>query len=232
MSVHTNPRQCLANLTQQQTDGGRAEFRQQEWLSAGTPPETPTGDCAVVALVYAAFRPPTGQSYREARYNLLTSIRPRMYKKRTQGERQLDFLYRRLRQWLRAPRRDPIHGTSTDATGSWITTFLHYEPIYNRENRWQCICDMTCTYVLDVQIPGGHTMTVYQKVAYTTSLFDPNETEVGNVYRLNAKRTKELKAFRHYEKAERLWRQQWAESGRLQPPGQQSRPRLEDYLRN
>lgn len=56
MSVHTNPRQCLANLTQQQTDGGRAEFLEQEWRSTGTEPEAPTGDCAVVAL----YTPPSG----------------------------------------------------------------------------------------------------------------------------------------------------------------------------
>lgn len=233
MSVHTNPRECLANLVQQPTDGGRAEFLEQEWKSTGTEPEAPTGDCAVVALVHATFRSPSGQAYKDAMFDLSLATRPWMYKVRTKGERQLDFLKRRIRQWLRTPKRNPIHGTPSHATGFWITTFLGYELIYpNVENRWHCICDMMCTYVLDVQMPdGGHTMTVHQGVAYTAP-FDPHETEVGNVHRLNAKRTKELKARRQYEEEDRLWFQQWAESGDLDLPDWNSRPKLEDYLRN
>ncbi len=233
MSVHTRPRQCLQSLTQQQTDGGRAEFLEQEWRSTGSETEAPTGDCAVVALVHATFRYPSGQAYREAMFNLSSSTRPWMYKVRTKGEKQLDFIKRRFQQWLRAPKRNPIHGTPSHATGLWITTFLRYELIYpNEENRWHCICDMKGTYVLDVQVPGDHTMTVHQRVAYTTAPFDPNETEVGNVHRLNARRTKELKAQRQYEEDERLWVQQWAEGGGFQLPDWSSRPKLEDYLRN
>ena len=233
MSVHSSPRQCLANLTQQQTDGGRAEFLEQEWRSAGTEPEAPTGDCAVVALVHATFRSPSGQAYRESMFDLSSSTRPWMYKMRTKGEKPLDFLYRRFQQWLRAPRRNPIHGTPSHATGFWTTTFLRYELIYpNKENHWHCICDMKCTYVLDVQIPGDHTMTVHQRVAYTTAPFDPNETEVGNVHRLNARRTKALKARRQYEEDDQLWFQQWAEGGGFQLSDWNSRPKLEDYLRN
>lgn len=75
-------------------------------------------------------------------------------------------------------------------------------------------------------------MTVHQRVAYTTAPFDPNETEVGNVHRLGARRTKELKARRQYEEDERLWFQQWAEGGGFQLLDWNSRPKLEDYLRN
>ena len=204
MSDHTNPRQCLANLTQQQTDGGRAEFLEQRWRSTGSEPDVPMGDCAVVAVVHAAFRPPTGHSYVAARSHLSMSIQPWMYKERKKGEKQLDFLYRRFKQCLRAPKGDPIHGTPSLATSFWIRTFLGYDHIYpNEEKRWYCICDMACTYVLDVQMPGDHTMTVHQKVAYTTAAFDPDKTEVGNVHRLNPKRTKELKALRQCEDAKR-----------------------------
>ena len=233
MGVHTSPRQCLAKLTQQQADGGRAEYSEQERRSTGTEPEVPTGDCAVVASVHATFRYPSGQAYRDAMFNLSSSTRPWMHKVRTKGEKLLDFLYRRLQHWVQVPNRNPIHGTPSHATGFWITTFLRYELIYpNEENRWNCICDMMCTYVLDVQIPGGHTMTVHQGVAYTTAPFDPDETEVGNVHRLNAWRTKELKAQGQYEKDERLWFQQWAEDGRFQLPDWESRPKLADYLRD
>ena len=43
MSVHTNPRQCLKNLIQQQTDGGRTEYLQQEWRSTETKPANANG---------------------------------------------------------------------------------------------------------------------------------------------------------------------------------------------
>ena len=233
MSVHTNPRQCLKNLIQQQTDGGRTEYLQQEWRSTETKPAMPTADCAVVALVHAAFRPTTGQSYREALFDLSMSIRPWMYEVRQEGERQLHFFYRRFRQWLRPPKPDPIHGTPTHATSSWITTMLRYELIYpNEQHNWYCICDMMCTYVLDVLIPNGHTMTIHQRVAYTTTRFDPVETEVGNVHRLSAQRTKELKAQRQYEKDERLWFARWTEGGALRLPNWDSRPNPENYLKS
>ena len=236
MSVHINPRQCLANLTQQLTDGGGAEFLKQEWRFPGTKPEMPTGDCAIVALVHAAFCPPTGQSYSRARSNLSNSIRGWMYKERQKGETQLDYRYRRFRQWLRPPKRDPIHGTPTHATSSCIRIFLGYEFIYpNEENHWYCICDDVCTYVLDVQIPGAHTMTVHQRVAYTTILFDPDKTEVGNVHWLNPEKTRELKATRQeevrkHEEERQLWRKRCEESyGRFLPQDWESRPKLEDY---
>ena len=231
MSVHTKPRQCLANLVQQQSDGGRAEFLEQERRSTGIEPEEPTGDCAVVALVHAAFQPLSGQSYREAMFNLSLSIRPWMYELQTKGEKRLDFLYRRFRQLLRPPRRAPIHSTPSYATASWIRIILGYEHIYpNKENRWHCICDMTCTYVLDVQIPGDHTMTVHQRVAYTTAPFDPDKTEVGNVHRLNSKKTKTLKAQKQYKEDQRLWYARQLEDGRLFDLD--SYPKLEDYLEN
>ena len=233
MSVHASPRQCLASLTQQPVEGGRAEFLEQETRALGTKPEWPTADCAVVALVYAAFWPPTGHSYRNARLDLSTSIRPWMYKIKRKGEKRLAFLYRRFQQWLRPPRRDPLHGTPTHATSSRIRHILSYELIFpNEEDRWHCICDMMCTYVLDVQIPEDHTMTVHQRVAYTTAPFDPNNTEVGNVHRLDAQRTKKLKARSAYQEAERLWIRQGVEGDRFQLPDWESRPRREDYLGN
>ncbi len=234
MSVHTNPRQCLANLSQQLTDGGRAEFLEQEWKSTGTIPEMPTGDCAVVALVHAAFWSPSRESYEEARYSLSKFIRPWMFKARNMNEKPSDYRLRRIRQWIRAPRRNPIHGTPSHATSLSIRILLGYEHIYpNQENRWYCICDMESAYVLDVQTPYDHTMTVHERVAYTTAHFDPNETEVGNVHQLNPKRTEKLKATRQYEEADRLWRQQLAES--YVPFSQQDwgrRPKPEDFLKN
>ena len=233
MSTHTSPRQCLANLSQRRTDGGRVEFFGQRERFIGTEQEMPTGDCAVVALVHAAFWPVTGQSYGEARSHLSSAIRTWMYKERKMGEERLDSLYRRIKQWLRAPGRDPIHGTPSHATGDCIRNLLGYEHIYpNEENRWHCICDITCTYVLDIQAPWDHTMTVHQRVAYTTAEFNPHETDVGNVHRLNAQRTRNYKAQGQYKEAERRWFQEWVESDGSQLPDWESRPKLEEYLRN
>ena len=235
MILHTNPRQCLAKLSQQLTDGGRTEFLEQEWKSTGTLPEIPTGDCAVVALVYAAFDSPTGRSYGEAKYRLSVSIQPRMYNKRKMGEKLPDFLHRRVRQWVRAPKLNPIHGTPTHATSHVITTLFHYELIFpNEEKRWYCICDMESAYVLDVLIPGDHTMTVHEGVAYTTAPFDPGETIVGNVHWLSPEKTRRLKAMRQKEarrkeEERKWWRERWEESyGRFLPEDSELRRKMED----
>ncbi len=89
---------------------------------------------------------------------------------------------------------------------------------------------MMCTYVLDVRIPGDHTMTVHQGVAHTTDSFDPHETEVANVHRLDAERTTYFKAWGQYQDAVRLWDQQWAKADSAQLQDWESRPKLEDYL--
>ena len=190
----------------------------------------PTGDCAVVAVVHATFRPPTGQSYRDARHSLSMSTRPWMHKTRRMNEKWLDFWIRRLKQWVRPPERNPIHGTPSYATGYWLVS-LGYKLIYpNDENRWHCICDMECTYVLDVRMTVDHTMTVQQRVAYTTSLFNPDDTEVGNVFRLSPEKTGHFKAQAQYKSDEDLWFRNWMDRGDVSLPDWQKRPRLKDYL--
>lgn len=230
MRAHFQPRHCLSNLLQQESDGGRAEYLEQERRRTRAEPELPTGDCAVVAVVHASFQPETGQSYREARQNLLVPNRPWMYRRRLYGESRPAFLFRRLKQSVKPPNRDPLHGTPSFATASWLG-LLGYQHIYpNEQEAWHCICDSACTYVLDIGIPGGHTITVHQRIAYTTSPFYPEHTEVGNVYRLNPKRTRYFKGMAEYKKAEDLWWQQFTASGGLQLPDWQARPKLEDYL--
>ena len=230
MRIHNEPRLCLRNLSQHESDGGRAEYLEQERRVIGSEPEMPTGDCAVVAVVHAVFRPPTGQSYREARNNLSMSIRPWMHKTRRMNEKWLDFWIRRLKQWVRPPKRNPIHGTPSHATGSWLA-LLGYELIYpNENNQWHCICDMACTYVLDLQTPVDHAMTVHQRIAYTTAPIDPDESDIGNVFRLSPEKTRQFKAWAQYERDEELWFR-----GRIAPDGMslpdwEKRPRLEDYL--
>ena len=233
MNVHIDPSQCLVNLTQQCSDGGRTEYLEQQRRLMRTEPEAPTGDCAVVALVHAAFRPPAGQSYGEAKDQLLMAIQPWMHKQRKRGEKLLDFMFRRFKQLLQQPRPNPIHGTPSHATGFCLEWFWGYEHIFpNDARRWFCICDVVCSYVLDVQMPGDHTITVHQRVAYTTCRFDPHNTEVANVYRLNPKRTMEYKARGQYEDAVRLWDRQWLDGGDVQLPDWDSRPKLEDFLRD
>ena len=230
MRVHNKPILCLRNLVQQASDGGRAEYLDQERRSIGPEPELPTGDCAVVAVVHATFQPLTGRSYREAKWHLSTSPRHRMYRRPMKGEGRIDYWVRRIKQRFRPPIPNPIHGTPSDATGNWLA-ILGYEHIYpNAVNLWHCICDMDCTYVLDVLMPIGHTMAVHQRVAYTTASFNPDETEVVNVLRLGPERTRNLKAHAEYKKAEERWFQRWMEGGGRQLPDWKTRPKLEDYL--
>ena len=205
MRIHDEPRLCLRNLVQQASDGGRAEYQEQERRSYGSEPEMPTGDCAVVAVVHATFRSLTGQSYRQAKNELSTSIWPWMQDRRRKGEGQLGYRVRRIKQWVQPPKPNPIHGTPSDATGLTLALW-GYRHIYpNEVDRWYCICDMECTYVLDVQIPSDHTMAVHQGVAYTTAFFDPDEAEVGNVLGLDPGRTKDLKANAQYKRDDELW---------------------------
>ena len=231
MTAHFEPRQCLANLLQQESDGGRAEYIEQERRRTRSEPELPTGDCAVVAVVHASFQPEKGEPYREARQNLLMSNRPWMYRRRLFGKSPLAFLLWRLKQWEKPPNRDPVHGTPSFATAWWLR-LLGYQHIYpNEKELWHCICDNACTYVLDIGIPGGHTITVHQRVAHTTSPFDPEQTEVGNVYRLNPKKTRHFKGMAEYKKAEDLWWRQFTDSGGLQLPDWETHPKLGDFLR-
>ena len=142
------------------------------------------------------------------------------------GEQLLPFLYRRMRQWLRTPKRDPIHGTPSHATSEYITNYLGYEHIYpNDDDRWHCICDEESAYVLDVQMPLDHTMTIYGRVAYTTAKFDPYDIEVGNVHRLSPKRTHEMKARRQHDEAQRKYILEWLEGDGLHLPDWESLPK-------
>ena len=110
---------------------------------------------------------------------------------------------------------------------------MGYRHIYpNGENNWHCILDMQCTYVLDVLMPGYHTMTVHEGVAYSTAPFDPAKTIVGNVHRLNPRRTRNLKAARDYKEAEDAWFRERMDSGITKLPDWNNRPRLEDYLQD
>lgn len=230
MEFHRDPRQCLESLEQRISDGGRMEYLEREIELTGEEPDWPTGDCAVVALTHAAFRQPTAQSYMESKNELRSSTRPWMYRIRRSDEELHRYLTRRVKEWWRPPDRNPIHGTPSHAT-SMRLRMMGYQIIYpNDERSWYCICNMQCTYVLDVQMPGDHTMTVHQRVAYTTVPFDPSETEVRNVHGLDPMKTKTLKAWALYKKDEELWFKEWMDSGSFHLPDWDKRPKLEDYL--
>lgn len=215
---HTAPARCLANLEQQETGGSRWEYLEQEARFRNTGTEMPTGDCSVVALVHATFRPPTGQSYRDAQFELSISTRPWMYNMRRLGEGKIPWFIRRMKQYLSPPDRNPIHGTPPHAMGEklWLSG---YRPIYsNAGTRWRCICDMGSTYVVDMLMSEGHAITVHQRIAYTTASFEPESTIVGNMLRLDPDRTRRLKNLREdqrrrKEEEEEWWRQRRADFG-------------------
>ena len=216
---HTTPTQCLKNLDQRDTDGGRWEYlEQEETRYRNSHPEMPTGDCAVVSLVHAKFLPPTGQSYRDSRFHLLSSTRPRMYKEKKLNEGKFAYFIRMITQRWRPPSRNPIHGTPSEAMAwrLWLSGYKHIYP--NEHGRWHCVCDMECAYVLDIQMPGDHTMAVHQRVALTTAFFDPESTVVGNVHRLDPERAKRLKQIQEDDRKrkqedEEWWRQRRVEFG-------------------
>ena len=215
---HTTSRPCLANLDQRETDGGRWEYLEQEARFRRSEPEMPTGDCAVVSLVHAKFRPLTGQSYRDCQFELSTSTKPRMYKEKRLNEGRFAYFVRMITQWRRPPSRNPIHGTPSEAMLRRLR-LSGYKLIYpNEERKWNCICNMECAYVLDILMPEAHTMMVHQGVAHTTAFFEPESTIVGNVYRLDADRTREIKQHREEERQRKeeedeSWRQKMAELG-------------------
>ena len=211
-NMHYEPHQCLEILEPRWIDGGREEYLEQQRSLLHYEPERPTGDCAVVALVHAKLQPPNGQSYGDSRNELQWSIKPWMFNLRTKNEKASTYLLRRIRQWRKSPKANPAHFTPAHAKANPLS-ILGYQHVYpNDDGRWDCICDMECTYVLDVQIPDDHTMTIHQKIAYTTAPFDPKLTEVANVFRLDAKKTSGLKGWARYKEDESLWYKEWTES--------------------
>ena len=141
-----------------------------------------------------------------------------MYKEKRLNEGKFAYFVRMVAQWRRPSSRNPIHGTPSEAMAQrlWLLGYKHIYP--NEKQRWPCICDMECAYVLDIQIPGDHTMAVHQRVALTTAFFDHESTIVGNVHRLDPERTKSLKKLREEdrrrkEEEEEWWRQRSAEFG-------------------
>ena len=123
MVTHNSPNLCLRNLCQRRSDGGRAEYLDQERRAIGSELELPTGDCAVVAVVHATFRPLTGPSYREAKRGLSGSIWPCMYQRRRKGEGQFEYRFRRVKQCVRPPKPNP---ESTEG-GGWVSVLKRQE---------------------------------------------------------------------------------------------------------
>ena len=224
MRNHTEPNQCLRELVQFESDGGRAEYLEQERETMRIEPEKPTGDCAVVAVVHGSFLPPTGHSYRTIARELSGGIQDWMHNERRMGETYLEYTARLVKQWLRPLGRNPLHGTPTHAIAQHLIGYKGYDLIFpNQEGLWHCICDEECTYVLDLRVLADHTISVHQRVAYTTLLFKPDEVVVGNVYRLDAERTRKCKALRRYHDDLERWLTQTCRSG--------SGPKLGDYLK-
>ena len=224
MKTHTEPNQCLRELIQCESDGGRAEYLEQEREAMRIEPEKPTGDCAVIAVVHGSFLPPTGHSYRTVAREISGQIQDWMHKKRRMGETYLEFKMRLVKQWLSPLGRNPLHGTPSHAIAEYLIGFLGYEFIFpNQGGLWNCICDEECTYVLDLHVSADHTISVHQRVAYTTLFFKPDEVVVGNVYRLDAESTRKRKALRQYHEDLARWSSQTFRSERG--------PKLGDYLK-
>ena len=201
---HTTSQQCLETLHQSWTDGGAQEWVQQS-LGDWDVRELGCGYCTVAAVVYAQFQPPTGQAYGEAKDSLQSQQRYLNFDQREVDESSLRHHSRRIRPFFKKPVFDPADGTPSHALQRVLVP-MGYQVIYpNEYYKWHCICDPRCLYVLDVLLPGGHTMTIFNGTAYTTAQFDPTDTKVQNVYRLPPTETQKLVAHRKHEEANQKW---------------------------
>ena len=184
MTAHSNPVLCLANHIQKFSDGGREDFLQQEMLRTGDPVRSPSGDCGIVALVHAAFLPPTGESYRKARGKLEAAALTEFFNQKRPTESLPRYWLRRGVYLIRPPVTDPMHTTHSHAMERCLIG-LGYKVIYpNPSGRWFCICDKQSTFVLDIHVGDGHMMTVHDGVVFTSYSYNPADTRVINVYAL------------------------------------------------
>lgn len=229
MSGHITPYQCLSALVQKIVDGGRSEYLDQE-ASMGRESDPPRGDCAIVAAVYATYQHPSGQNYGDVRLHLGLGIHPGVFNRREYGESKARFVLRRIRQFFISPNGEPMHGTPSRATLSYLQMY-GYQHIYpNAEGRWYCICDPRCSYHVDMLMPGGgHAICVQQGVAYSTIPFDPEESEVGNVLGLGREKTAYFSAFRRYNQDHEAWLERMLKA-RDWNWDMSSEPKLDDYL--
>lgn len=165
---HTSPEECLAWVRQEVVEGGRAEYIARSGIDVRG---KELGDCAVVAIERAFFLPERGAAYDVVREGLTYGEQLKSSMEGTLYNGDVTF--------------DGVSHASIHA----LMIGVGYEHIFpNQEGRWHCICDNRCSYVLTVRIPEDHLMTVQGAVAYTASDFDPINTEVVNVYRLDPPR--------------------------------------------
>ena len=186
MTRHNKPTQCLTELTQEITDGGRSEYLEQE-AKMGRTLELPAADCAIVAVVYAMYRPPSWQAYQDVMYELMVRINRATYQRRQIGESKVRFVMRRIKQHFVTPNRDPMHGTPNVSIAMYLGSF-GYELTYTmKKDEWNCICDASSAYLVDMAFPdgGGHAVCVRNGTMYTSCEFDPEGVEVLNVLRLD-----------------------------------------------
>ena len=230
MSRHVTPHQCLSSLVQKISDGGRSEFLDQE-ASMGNERDSPQGDCAIVAAVYATFQQPTGQSYREARSRLLSGIHPQVFNDREPGESVTRFTLRRIKQRFSLPNMEPMQATPRSATLSYLKHFGYQRIFPNAKQQWHCICEPSCSYHVDMVMlsGGGHAICVQQGIAYSTMPFDPEHVQVAIVLGLGTEETAYFSALGRYYRDHEAWRDRMIES-RDWCGDWSSEPKLDDYL--
>ena len=230
MIRHITPEQCLRTLEQLISDGGRAEYLEQE-AKMGHCHDPPQGDCAIVAAVHATFQLPSGQVYREARSRLLSGIHPQAFNDREPGESVPRFTLRRIKQRFSLPNMEPMQATPRSATLCYLKHFGYQRIFPNAEQQWHCICEPSCSYHVDMVMPsrGGHAICVQQGIAYSTIPFDPELVQVEIVLGLGTEETDYFRALARYDRDHEAWRDRMIES-RDWCGDWSSEPKLDDYL--
>ena len=163
--THRNPESCMATMRFKYSDGGRAQF-----IEELEPPELPTGDCAVVAMVHAVNAPPTAGAYLRAIQDLKDRrIVLKRWKGRMRGESTSALLKRKLVSWLfpRDVGMNPIHETLTPVY-DWLLEHYGYIHVFELDSGPQspCICNPKRAYVVEgfTETQGGHVTAIWDHV--------------------------------------------------------------------
>ena len=183
--IHKTPESCLTTMSFQYSDGGRAQY-----IEELDPPELPTGDCAVVAMVHAINAPPTAGAYQTAVLDLTDRARHlRLGTVRKRGESTLALLLRKVVGWLspRTAYMNPIHETLTPVY-DWLLEDYGYAPIFEVESGPEslCICHPKRAYVVEgfTDTGGAHVTTVWSHTVLGNYDASQRRFQITNIWML------------------------------------------------
>ncbi len=152
---HTHPDECLLTLPFSYGEAGRSDY----FNLMGLRLECAMGDCAIVALAYAAPIP-----YQTAYDSLeLDTAMGRLWRCKRYDETLWDYIARRIRECLtdtfrpsRAHHRNPLYGTHIDGYGHLLKRDAGYRLVFGQPGLEPeyCLCSNDADYVVDGKVEG------------------------------------------------------------------------------